>query len=67
LAVSALPALAGLGGTTYRIVAIALGVPYFVLGICGLSPNAGSKWARSFFFASMPYLLGLFFALVVGS
>jgi protoheme IX farnesyltransferase len=67
LAVSALPVLAGLGGTTYRIAAIALGVPYFVLGLFGLSPNAGAKWARSFFFASMPYLLGLFVALVVGS
>lgn len=67
LAVSALPALAGLGGTTYRVAAIALGVPYFVLALYGLSPNAGAKWARSFFFASMPYLLGLFVALVVGS
>jgi len=67
LAVSALPAMAGLGGATYRVAAIALGVPYFVLALFGLSPNAGSKWARSFFFASMPYLLGLFVALVVGS
>jgi heme o synthase len=67
LAVSALPALAGLGGMTYRVAAIALGAPYFVLALYGLSPNAGAKWARSFFFASMPYLLGLFVALVVGS
>jgi protoheme IX farnesyltransferase len=67
LAISVLPVLAGLGGTTYRVAAIALGVPYFALALFGLSPNAGPKWARSFFFASMPYLLGLFVALVVGS
>jgi len=66
-AVSALPALAGLGGTAYRVAAIALGVPYFALALFGLSPSAGPKWARYFFFASMPYLLGLFVALVVGS
>lgn len=67
LGVSALPVLAGLGGTTYLVAAVALGVPYFVLALYGLSPNAGAKWARSFFFASMPYLLGLFVALVVGT
>jgi protoheme IX farnesyltransferase len=67
LAVSALPALAGLGGMTYRVAAIALGAPYFALALFGLSSSAGPKWARWFFFASMPYLLGLFIALVVGS
>jgi protoheme IX farnesyltransferase len=67
LGVSALPALAGLGGTTYQIAAVVLGVPYFVLGLCGLSPSADTKWARRLFFASMPYLLGLYVALVVGS
>jgi protoheme IX farnesyltransferase len=67
LAVSALPALAGLGGTTYRVAAVALGVPYFALGLYGLSARADVKWARSLFFASMPYLLGLFVALVIGA
>jgi protoheme IX farnesyltransferase len=66
LFVSALPSFAGLGGTAYRVAAVALGVPYFALAVAGLSGRAGSKWARSLFFASMPYLLGLFAAMVIG-
>lgn len=67
LLVSALPSLAGLGGTVYSVAAIVLGIPYFLFGLWGLSEQADAKWARSLFFASMPYVLGLFAALVVGA
>jgi heme o synthase len=66
LLVSALPAMAGLGGRVYGVAALALGIPYLALGVAGLARDAGAKWARSFFFASMPYLLGLYVALVIG-
>jgi protoheme IX farnesyltransferase len=67
LAVSALPALAGLGGTAYVVVASVFGLAYFGWGLAGLRPSADARWARSLFFASMPYLLGLFVTLVLGS
>jgi len=67
LAVSALPIVAGLGGTVYAVTAVVLGIPYFAFGLAGLRAEAGAKWARSLFFASMPYVLGLFAALVVGA
>jgi protoheme IX farnesyltransferase len=67
LAVSALPAFAGLGGLIYRICAVALGLPYFAFGLYGLLVREDAKWARALFFASMPYLLGLFVALVIGA
>ncbi len=67
LVVSALPAFAGLGGKPYVIVAALLGAIYVGWGLAGLRPKAGARWARSLFFASMPYLLALFIALVVGA
>lgn len=64
LAVSALPAVYGLGGTAYVVSAAVLGVLYLVWAILGLREDAGAKWARSLFFASLPYLLVLYGVLV---
>jgi protoheme IX farnesyltransferase len=65
LAVSALPALAGLGGRAYIVVASISGLLYLCLGLAGLRADAGARWARSLFFASLPYLLVLFGTLMV--
>jgi protoheme IX farnesyltransferase len=67
LVASAMPAFAGLGGRAYIAVAAVLGAVYVGWGLFGLRPTAGSRWARSLFFASMPYLLALFFTLVIGA
>lgn len=64
LAVSALPAFAGVGGTPYLVVAIGLGSMYLAFGLWGLRPSARERWARMLFFASMPYLVILFGTLV---
>lgn len=64
LAVSALPALFGLGGKPYVIAASVLGAAYLGLGLAGLRAAAGARWARTLFFASLPYLLVLFGLLV---
>ena len=67
LAVSALPPLVGLGGRAYVVVASVLGAVYFGWGLAGLRPSAGPKWARSLFFASLPYLLVLYGVLVASA
>jgi protoheme IX farnesyltransferase len=64
LLVSALPAVFGLGGAPYVVAASVLGAVYLGFGIAGLRDDAGDKWARSLFFASLPYLLVLFGVLV---
>jgi protoheme IX farnesyltransferase len=64
LAVSALPAVFGLGGKPYMVAAAVLGLSYLAFGIAGLRPEAGARWARTLFFASLPYLLVLFGVLV---
>jgi heme o synthase len=67
LFVSAFPAFTGLGGRAYMAVATVLGAVYVGWGLYGLRPSAGTKWARSLFFASMPYLLVLYGVLVAGA
>jgi protoheme IX farnesyltransferase len=67
LFVSAFPAFAGLGGRPYVAVASVLGAIYVAWGLVGLRPSAGARWARSLFFASMPYLLALFITLVMAA
>jgi heme o synthase len=64
LFVSALPAFEGLGGRPYIAVATVLGAIYVAWGLAGLRPRAGARWARSLFFASLPYVLALFVTLV---
>jgi protoheme IX farnesyltransferase len=67
LAVSALPAYFGLGGTPYIVAAAILGLSYLGFGIAGFRKDAGARWARTLFFASLPYLLVLFGVLVAFS
>lgn len=50
-------------GTLYFAVALVLGVAMVGISIRGLSPDAGSKWARQLFAASLIYLPLLFVAL----
>lgn len=63
--VSLLPVAAGLGGTSYVVAALLLGAGYLGLGLTGLRAEANARWARTLFFASMPYLLGLLAVLVI--
>jgi protoheme IX farnesyltransferase len=67
LFVSALPVLAGLAGVRYLAVAALLGALFTGWGVYGLSHRAGPRWARSLFFASMPYLILVFGALVIAA
>ncbi|HVU05092.1 MAG TPA: heme o synthase [Polyangiaceae bacterium] len=65
LLVSALPAWLGLGGVPYIVSAVVLGLAYLAYGIAGFYREDHEKWARSLFFASLPYLVVLFGALVL--
>jgi protoheme IX farnesyltransferase len=67
LGLSALPAFLGIGRIVYALVATLLGAVYVGWGLAGLSESAGPRWARTLFFVSMPYLLGVFAALVADS
>ena len=68
LVVSLVPPLVGLGGMTYWIVAWVSGTTFLVWAIAGLrSSVTGPRWARSLFFASMPYLVILLGTLAVSS
>ncbi|MFT4704901.1 MAG: protoheme IX farnesyltransferase [Bradymonadia bacterium] len=49
----------------YFTVASLVGVWFFVFSMRGFEPDAGNKWARSFFFASLIYLPVLTLALVL--
>lgn len=64
LFVSLLPFLTGMVGPLYVPVAAMLGVVLFAWAVVGLRPEAGDRWARSFFGASMPYLVLLFAAML---
>jgi protoheme IX farnesyltransferase len=57
----------GIGGTAYFIAALALGLGFFGVGLWGLRPDAGVRWARGLFVTSMVYLTGLFAALMLGT
>ena len=50
-------------GTLYLVAALALGALMVGMSVRGLSPNAGHKWARQLFAASLVYLPLLFAAL----
>jgi protoheme IX farnesyltransferase len=52
-------------GYVYLAVAVLLGVGMVAMSIRGLSPNAGHKWARQLFAASLVYLPLLFAALAI--
>ncbi len=55
----------GIGGTAYLVVALALGAVFLGVGLWGLKPGAGDRWARGLFFTSMVYLTGLFAVLTI--
>jgi protoheme IX farnesyltransferase len=56
-----------LGGTVYRVAAIALGAAFFGVGLYGLKRDSGIRWAKTLFKVSMIYLVGIFGALLAGS
>ncbi len=55
----------GVGGPLYLAVAAALGAAFLGLGVWGLRPSAGVRWARGLFAVSIVYLVLLFAALMV--
>lgn len=59
LAVSLLPPFVGLGGGAYWVVAWVSGIAFMGWALAGLRADAGPRWARALFFASMPYLVVL--------
>lgn len=65
VAASLFPATLGMGGAAYLTFALACGLVFFVWSLFGLEPHAGPRWARSLFFASLPYLVLVLGALVV--
>jgi protoheme IX farnesyltransferase len=65
LAVTLLPVWTLNTGPTYAIIAAVSGTLYVAWSARGLLPDADEKWARSFFFSSMPHLVLVMAALVV--
>ena len=66
--VSLIPAMNGMAGLTYGVIAGGLGAALLALSLAGLSPSAGAKWARRMFLGSTLHLTLLFAALMaVGS
>lgn len=56
---------AGVAGSAYLVVASVLCAAYMVHAACGLSRDAGPRWARSFFLHSIVHLPILFAVLIV--
>jgi protoheme IX farnesyltransferase len=67
LAVSLLPIWTNAAGAAYASVAALCGVLFAALGFYGLRADAGTRWARRLFFASMPYLVVVFTAFVAAA
>jgi protoheme IX farnesyltransferase len=65
LAVSMLPAFSQNVGGAYAPVALVSGLVFAGWAARGLRTEAGEKWAKSFFFASMPHLVVVMGALVL--
>jgi heme o synthase len=57
---------AGIAGRFYLVAASLLGGGFFAMGLWGLRPTAGVRWARGLFLASIVYLVLLLAALVIG-
>ncbi len=64
-AVSLLPAWLGMGGTLYLVLAVGFGLPFLLGAAYGLRADAGDRWARALFFASLPHLVVLFVGLAL--
>jgi protoheme IX farnesyltransferase len=67
LAVSLLPIWTNAAGAAYASVAALCGVLFAALGFYGLRADAGTRWARRLFFASLPYLVVVFTAFVAAA
>lgn len=65
LPVSLLLVPLGIAGPLYLAVAAALGVAFLAWALWGLRKEAGNKWARQLFLASLVYLPLLFAALAI--
>jgi protoheme IX farnesyltransferase len=59
------PVAAGMAGPIYAVVALTCGQIFLAWALVGLRAASTVSWARSLFFASMPYLVILFAMLVV--
>jgi protoheme IX farnesyltransferase len=55
----------GIAGTIYLVASAVLGAAFFAWSLWGLREDAGNKWARQLFFASLVYLPLLFAALAL--
>jgi len=55
----------GIAGTIYLVAAGVLGLGFFAWSLAGLRKEAGNRWARKLFLASLVYLPLLFAALAV--
>jgi protoheme IX farnesyltransferase len=62
-----LPVLWGVGGIAYALCAALSGVAFLAWAIRGFWANAEGPWARSLFLASMPHLVLVMAALVIGA
>ncbi|HEY5955934.1 MAG TPA: heme o synthase [Polyangiaceae bacterium] len=65
--VTVAPAWLGLAGLAYLAVTLCFGLGFVVLALLGLRRSAGTAWARSLFFASLPYLVAVYGSLVVAA
>jgi protoheme IX farnesyltransferase len=57
----------GLGGPSYLVVAMGLGLAFAALSALGFWIKSESKWAKIVFFASLPYLVSVYGALVIAA
>jgi heme o synthase len=65
LLVSLIPAYSGMASTLYLSLSVAFGLAFVFGAVLGLRRDSGYDWARSLFFASMPYLMVLFLGLLL--
>lgn len=61
------PVVIGMAGTGYLLVALACGAAFTIHAVFGLREAASTKWARSLFFASLPYLVLVYGTLVIAA
>lgn len=64
-AATLLPVALGIAGLTYGIAAFVLGAGFVAVALRGLRPDAGERWARKLFLASLVHLSLLVLALAV--
>jgi protoheme IX farnesyltransferase len=67
VAVSFLPLAVGMAGLAYLLVAALVGVGFLGWSARGLRGRVDVRWARAVFFASLPYLVIVFGALVLSA